>query len=63
MAGKVKTVSQIIFVVAALIEPLFWEIPVLTYTSLFVMVFMTVYSGINYFKIYLPMMSGEKVEK
>ncbi len=63
MAGKVKTVSQIIFVIAALIEPLLWEMPVLTYTSLFVMVFMTVYSGINYFKIYLPSLRGENAEK
>lgn len=56
MAGKIKTVSQIIFILAALLEPLVWEIPVLTYTSLAVMVFMTVYSGINYFIIYLPLL-------
>lgn len=56
MAGKIKTVSQIIFIMAALLEPLVWETPVLTYTSLAVMVFMTVYSGINYFIIYLPLL-------
>lgn len=56
MAGKIKTVSQIIFILAALLEPLVWETPVLTYTSLAVMVFMTVYSGINYFIIYLPLL-------
>lgn len=56
MAGKIKTVSQILFILAALLEPLVWEIPVLTYTSLAVMVFMTVYSGINYFIIYLPLL-------
>ena len=56
MAGKIKTVSQIIFILAALLEPLVREIPVLTYTSLAVMVFMTVYSGINYFIIYLPLL-------
>lgn len=56
MAGKIKTVSQIIFILAALLEPLVWEIPVLTYASLAVMVFMTVYSGINYFIIYLPLL-------
>lgn len=57
MAGKIKTVSQIIFVLAALAEPLCWDIWILTYLSLAVMVFMTVYSGINYFRIYLPMIS------
>ena len=56
MAGKIKTVSQIIFILAALLEPLVWETPVLTYTSLAVMVFMTVYSGINYFIIYMPLL-------
>ncbi len=56
MAGKVKTVSQIIFVIAAMIEPLFWDVWGVTYLSLAVMVFMTIYSGINYFMIYLPML-------
>lgn len=58
MAGKIKTVSQIIFILAALVEPLFWDYLVLTYLSLAVMVFMTILSGVNYFKIYLPMMKG-----
>lgn len=56
MAGKVKTVSQIVFVLAALLEPLCWDLPILTYTSLAVMVIMTVLSGINYFRIYLPLL-------
>lgn len=56
MAGKIKTVSQMVFVMAALLEPLLWETPVLTYLSLAVMTFMTVYSGVNYFVIYLPEM-------
>ncbi len=56
MAGKVKTVSQIIFILAALLEPIVWDHLVLTYLSLAVMVFMTIYSGVNYFLIYLPMM-------
>lgn len=56
MAGKVKTVSQIIFILAALLEPIVWDHLVLTYLSLAVMVFMTIYSGVNYFLIYLPLM-------
>ncbi len=62
MAGKVKTVSQIVFVIAALLEPLLvgyypdgFHFLFITYLSLAVMVYMTVYSGINYFRIYLPM--------
>ena len=65
MAGKVKTVSQIIFILAALLEPIVWRlmeplfvwtVPVLTYASLAVMVIMTIVSGINYFRIYLPLL-------
>ena len=54
MAGKIKTVSQMVFVMAALVEPLLWKLPILTYLSLAVMTIMTVYSGVNYFIIYLP---------
>ena len=75
MAGKVKTVSQIVFIIAALIEPwvfkaIFWlfdftynkPIQYITYASLIVMTAMTIYSGINYFILYLPYMKGEKKE-
>ena len=58
MAGKIKTVSQMIFIVAALIEPLIWSIPAVTYTCLAIMTIMTIYSGANYFKIYLPLMKS-----
>ena len=73
MAGKVKTVSQIVFIIAALIEtPLFDFVADLTglkflygslwisYAALAVMTFMTVYSGIQYFMIYLPLMKEKK---
>ena len=59
MAGKIKTVSQILFVIAALIEPIIFAESgslIITYISLAVMTFMTVYSGINYFVIYLPLL-------
>jgi len=64
MAGKVKTVFQIVFVLSALLEPVLWSIigkiagmtvaiglPI-TYISLAVMLFMTVYSGIVYYRSY-----------
>lgn len=62
MAGKIKTVSQMIFIVAALIEPLipYWDLPIITYTCLAIMTIMTIYSGANYFKIYLPLMKSDK---
>ena len=63
MAGKIKTVSQMIFIVAALIEPLIWSIPAVTYTCLAIMTVMTVYSGANYFKIYLPLMKSGDSDK
>lgn len=63
MLGKIKTVSQIVFVVSALIEPLlfafpralfpkadlwFLELMPLTILSALVMIVFTVWSGINY---------------
>ena len=55
MLGKIKTVSQIVFVIAALIEPLFYpadfvlaDIWPLTLLSGAVMSIFTVWSGINY---------------
>ncbi len=59
MAGKIKTVSQMIFVLAAFIEPLFWNYWIVSYAMLFIMTFMTVYSGANYFKIYLPLLKSK----
>lgn len=63
MLGKIKTVSQIVFVVAALIEPLIYAIPYtlfqdaglwfldmlpLTVLSAIVMTVFTIWSGVNY---------------
>ena len=58
-AGKVKTVSQIVFVLVALIEPILWDIWVLTFLSLAVMIAMTIISGIIYFKEYIPLIMGK----
>ena len=75
MAGKIKTVSQIVFIIAALIEPWVFklifklinfdyarDVQVITYASLIVMTAMTIYSGINYFVIYWPYLKGKKAE-
>lgn len=62
MAGKIKTVSQIIFILAAFVEPVIFKESgslIITYVSLAVMIFMTVYSGIKYFMIYLPLMKNK----
>ncbi len=58
-AGKVKTVSQIVFVIVALIEPILWDIWVLTFLTMAVMVAMTIISGIIYFKEYIPLIKGQ----
>ena len=39
------------------------NIQYITYASLIVMTAMTIYSGINYFILYLPYMKGEKKEE
>lgn len=61
MLGKIKTVTQIVCVCAAIIEPLLCKIPLvdkylsfwgrylpITYTSIAVMTIFTLWSGINY---------------
>jgi len=60
--GKVKTVSQMVCVLYILLEPLMpWgAIPVISYGLIIVMTFMTLWSGIDYFKIYLPLLDIKK---
>lgn len=73
--GKVKTVTQIVFVMIALLEPvvfgvllpLLWaplgvvaEYRVLSYTSMALMSVMTVWSGLGYFKAYFPLINSNK---
>ena len=64
MLGKIKTVSQIVCVSAAIIEPMLYEIPFLhdflpgwwtahvplTYITCAAMTLFTVLSGVNYFR-------------
>ena len=58
-AGKMKTVFQRVFILVALIEPILWDVWVLTFLSMLVMVAMTVISGIIYFKEYIPLIMGK----
>ena len=55
--GKVKTVTQIVCIVAVLLEPLlpfalFTEYNVLSYATIAAMAVMTVWSGVDYFRVY-----------
>lgn len=58
--GKLKTVSQIIGIIVILIEPIFNDIPVISYVMLGIMVFTTLFSGINYFRVYWPHINSNK---
>ena len=73
--GKVKTVSQVVFVMCALLEPVvigelfglihpFFQtvadMQIITYTAMAFMTLMTVWSGINYFKAYFPHIDPRK---
>ena len=56
--GKVKTVTQIIAVCAAIIEPMIWsllkiegfvnEFPPITFVTTIITIYLTIHSGINY---------------
>ena len=74
MLGKIKTVSQIIFILCALLEPVIFEVAsiasgmdlvkydyhVLTYVSMAVSTFFAVLSGVNYLKSYWKFLDPEK---
>lgn len=63
--GKIKTVSQIVCVLILLAEPFFagflpfLRFYPLSYLSLFVSTFATVFSGINYLRVYLPLLKNK----
>jgi len=56
MQGKIKTVSQMVCVTVIIVEPILPAIivgvPILSYITIAFMTFMTVLSGITYFKAY-----------
>lgn len=74
MLGKIKTVSQIVFILCALLEPVIFEVAslvsgmdlvkydfhILTYVSMAVSTFFAVLSGINYLKSYWKFLDPEK---
>ena len=74
MLGKIKTVSQIIFILCALLEPVIFEgaaiasgmdlvkydYHVLTYLSMAISTFFAVLSGVNYLKSYWKFLDPEK---
>ncbi|MBE6718866.1 MAG: CDP-diacylglycerol--glycerol-3-phosphate 3-phosphatidyltransferase [Ruminococcaceae bacterium] len=64
--GKIKTVSQIVCILVMILEPAFFantivsEYHILSYVSVAFMVFMTIWSGIDYLKAYWPLLDPEK---
>ncbi len=66
--GKIKTVSQIIGMVIIILEPIavrlfdveILNVLILSYVAMAVMVFSTLFSGINYFKAYWPHINSNK---
>jgi phosphatidylglycerophosphate synthase len=63
--GKIKTVSQMIAVVVAILEPVFCEYVyntgnIATYVIVGISAFATLVSGLNYFKAYWPYINPNK---
>lgn len=60
MLGKIKTVSQMVGTVIILMEPLipyFCDNHILSYVSMGIMAFTTLFSGLDYLKAYMPHLS------
>lgn len=60
MLGKIKTVSQMAGTVIILLEPIipyFSENHILSYVSMGIMAFTTLFSGLDYLKAYMPHLS------
>ncbi len=60
--GKVKTTTQMICMLTIILEGLipFDTHMILSYATTAIMVVMTVWSGANYFKVYMPLLDPEK---
>ena len=58
--GKLKTVSQIIGIIVIIVEPVFNDVPYVSYVMLGIMVLTTLFSGFNYFKAYWPHINSNK---
>ena len=63
LLGKLKTVSQMVGTVVILIEPLipfFNENHILSYIFMGLMVFTTIFSGLDYLRAYMPYVDSNK---
>lgn len=64
--GKIKTVSQIVCILVMILEPAFFgntfigQYHILSYVTVAFMVFMTIWSGLDYVKAYWPLLDPEK---
>lgn len=58
--GKCKTVLQTVTMVVLILEPLFWNVNIVSYVFLALTVILTLASGINYFIAYWPYLNPEK---
>lgn len=64
--GKIKTVSQMVAVIVALVEPIFCRLTsintynIATYVLVGISAFATLVSGLNYFKAYWPYINPSK---
>ena len=63
-SGKVKTVTQMVCIMVCIAEPVwagvYGGVPYLSYGLTAAMIFMTVYSGVEYFIKYMPLMDSNK---
>ena len=63
LLGKMKTVSQMVGTVILIVEPIipfFCENHILSYVSMGIMAFTTLFSGLDYLKTYLPHIDSNK---
>ena len=63
MLGKIKTVSQMAGTVIILVEPIipfFMDNHILSYVSMGIMAFTTLFSGLDYLKAYMPHIDSNK---
>ena len=63
LLGKIKTVSQMVGTVIIIVEPIipfFCENHILSYVSMAVMTFTTLFSGIDYLRAYMPYIDSNK---
>ena len=65
LLGKIKTVSQIVGVLAIILEPLMYfpiltEHHLLSYVCMAVLSFTTIFSGLDYLKAYMPHIDSNK---